>query len=176
MSAKLTPHASTRILTSPASGSESGASFTSRTSGGPAFVIQICRMTVTSAFECTRSQARARKSYWASGCSRNRSPASHPAARAASGQATTPPSRAMNPRASCSPPQEPRHTGQKIAPRGAEVWGWNGGEERPVHSQQRTYLATAQTTAECQSTKSLRDSPLRGGSAASAVTGGRELR
>src|SRR6516165_10659081 len=50
MSAKLTPLASTRIRTSPALGSGSGASFTSRTSGGPILVIQICRMTVTSAF------------------------------------------------------------------------------------------------------------------------------
>src|SRR6516225_2905042 len=44
MSAKLIPLASTRIRTSPAFGSGSGASLTCNTSGGPAFVIQICRM------------------------------------------------------------------------------------------------------------------------------------
>src|SRR5215471_5915900 len=44
MSAKLTPLAATRIRTSPALGSGSGASLISRTSGGPARVIHICRM------------------------------------------------------------------------------------------------------------------------------------
>src|SRR6266478_5177186 len=48
MSAKLTPLVSTRIRTSPALGSGSGASLTLRTSGGPARVIHICRMTLIS--------------------------------------------------------------------------------------------------------------------------------
>src|ERR1700730_16655538 len=44
MSAKLTPIASTRMRTSPGLGSGSGACLTARTSGGPNFVIQICRI------------------------------------------------------------------------------------------------------------------------------------
>src|SRR5580700_6092660 len=44
MSAKLIPLASTRMRTSPAFGSGSGASLSCNTSGGPALVIQICRM------------------------------------------------------------------------------------------------------------------------------------
>src|SRR5262245_58866008 len=44
MSAKLTPVASTRTRIWPAAGEGSGASFTSSTSGAPAFVIHTCRM------------------------------------------------------------------------------------------------------------------------------------